>query len=81
MLGSEIKETDMQNFDTLAVPVAEAARRLSLSPRTVATLIASKELPSLKVGRRRLVTVKALEAFLRNDHAAIAASRGRQDKS
>ena len=58
----------MQNTDTLAVPIAEAARRLSLSPRTVANLVASKELPSLKVGRRRLITVRALEAFLKRDH-------------
>ena len=53
----------------LAVGVIEAARRLGLSPRTVATLIASRELPSRKVGRRRLITIIALETFLRRDHA------------
>ncbi len=58
----------METSDLLAVPVAEAARRLSLSPRTVATLIATKELRSLKVGRRRLVPVKSLQDFLRRDH-------------
>jgi excisionase family DNA binding protein len=50
----------------LAVGISEAARRLGLSPRTVATLIAERKLPSRKVGRRRIVPVSALEAFLRN---------------
>ena len=36
----------------LAVDIREAARRLSLSPRTVATLVARRELVSRKVGRR-----------------------------
>jgi excisionase family DNA binding protein len=50
----------------LAVGIAEAARRLGLSPRTVATLLSRRELPSRKVGRRRIIPVHALEAFLRN---------------
>lgn len=49
----------------LAVGVAEAARRLGLSPRTIATLISRRELVSRKVGRRRIIPVRALEAFLR----------------
>jgi excisionase family DNA binding protein len=53
----------------LAVGIAEAARRLGLSPRTVATLLARQELPSRKVGRRRIIPVHALEAFLQNDHS------------
>jgi excisionase family DNA binding protein len=52
----------------LAVGIAEAARRLGLSTRTVATLIARRELSSSKVGRRRIVPVAALEAFVRRDH-------------
>ena len=46
--------------DALAVDVREAARRLSLSPRTVATLVSRGELPSRKVGRRRIIPVAAL---------------------
>jgi len=61
----------METTDVLAVPVAEAARRLSLSPRTVASLIACHELSSIKVGRRRLVPLKALEHFLRRKHGAM----------
>jgi excisionase family DNA binding protein len=52
----------------IAVGVAEAARRLGLSIRTVATLISRRELPSLKVGRRRIVAVTALESFIKRDH-------------
>jgi excisionase family DNA binding protein len=51
----------------LAIDIREAARRLSLSPRTIATLISNQELPSRKVGRRRIIPVAALEAFIGND--------------
>jgi excisionase family DNA binding protein len=54
--------------DVLAVGITEAARRLGVSVRTVSNLIAAKELTSRKVGRRRLIPVAALEAFLRRDH-------------
>jgi excisionase family DNA binding protein len=59
---------EVRSQDVLAVDVPEAARRLTLSPRTVATLLARGELKSLKIGRRRLVPVRALEEFLRRDH-------------
>jgi len=49
----------------IAVGVVEAARRLGLSARTVAKLVAKRELPSRKVGRRRIIPVAALEAFAR----------------
>jgi excisionase family DNA binding protein len=56
----------------LAVGITEAARRLGLSPRTVATLLSRRELPSRKVGRRRIIPVHALETFLRNDDSSFA---------
>ena len=52
--------------DLIAVDIREAARRLSLSQRTVATLVSRRELPSCKVGRRRIIPIAALEAFLRS---------------
>jgi excisionase family DNA binding protein len=55
--------------ELIAVDIREAARRLSLSPRTVATLLATQELPSRKVGRRRIIPVAALEAFIRRGRA------------
>jgi len=54
--------------DLVAVSVTEAARRLSVSPRTIATLVARKELPSRRIGRRRVIPVSALEEFLQRDH-------------
>jgi excisionase family DNA binding protein len=56
------------NKDILAVDIREAARRLGLSPRTVATLVSRRELPSCKVGRRRIIPIAALEAFIRTGH-------------
>lgn len=52
----------------LAVGMLEAARRLGLSARTIATLVSRHELPSRKVGRRRIIPVVALEAFMGRDH-------------
>jgi len=59
----------MQTDEILAVGIAEAARRLGLSARTVATLVLRRELPSRKVGRRRIIPVVALEAFVRTGHS------------
>ena len=53
--------------DALAVNIPEAARRLGLSARTVATLVSRGQLTSRKVGRRRIIPVIALEAFVRRD--------------
>jgi excisionase family DNA binding protein len=52
----------------LAVGMAEAALRLGLSARTIANLIRRNELPSRKVGRRRIIPVAALEAFVVGEH-------------
>lgn len=58
----------MLQDEVLAVDIREAARRLSLSPRTVATLVSRKELHSRRIGRRRLIPIRALEEFLDRDH-------------
>lgn len=58
----------MSQEDVLAVGIPEAARRIGCSPRTVATLISNKELPSRKIGRRRVVRICDLEKFLERDH-------------
>jgi excisionase family DNA binding protein len=57
-----------QDETVLAVGIAEAARRLGLSARTIATLVSRHELPSRKVGRRRIIPVAALEVFVQRDH-------------
>jgi excisionase family DNA binding protein len=51
----------------LAVGVAEAARMADLSRRSIEMYITLKLLPSVKVGRRRLVRIKDLERFLSAD--------------
>lgn len=48
----------------IAVGIAEAARRLGVSTRTLAMLVAQNEIPSRKVGRRRIIPVTALEVFV-----------------
>jgi excisionase family DNA binding protein len=59
--------------EILAVNVTEAARRLGVSARTVSTLVAQKKLPSRRIGRRRVILVRALEIFLQKDHPAVNA--------
>ncbi len=47
-----------------ALSIKSVADKLGVSERYIATLIASGSLPSLKLGRRRLVRETALLAFL-----------------
>jgi excisionase family DNA binding protein len=58
----------MVHGDRLAVSVREAAAMLSISPRTLQNFIAVKRIPARKAGRRTLILVRDLEAFLRRDH-------------
>jgi len=60
----------MDHQNKLAVSTREAAQMLSVSPRTIQNYITAKLLPARKLGRRTLIPVKALEAFLRTDHAS-----------
>lgn len=53
---------------------AEAARMLNLSVRTVDTLIAMRELPVRRIGRRVLIPHSALIAFARVDHVVAKAA-------
>lgn len=67
----------MQRDETvLAVGIVEAARRLGLSARTVATLVTRHQLASRKVGRRRIIPVIALEAFVRRNPLDSTRSQG-----
>lgn len=67
--------------EQLAVNIPEAARRLGLSIRTVAGLVARRELASRKVGRRRIIPVAALEAFLRDIPQLGAAAKASGDSA
>jgi excisionase family DNA binding protein len=48
----------------LLVDVAEAAKRLSVSKRTVQSLVFSGQLASVKVGRCRRIPVSELTAYV-----------------
>jgi excisionase family DNA binding protein len=60
-------EVSSSPSDRLAVSVREAGRLLSVSPRTIQNYIHAKMLPARKIGRRTVIPVRALEAFLRRD--------------
>lgn len=60
----------MDTINRLAVSVREAAAMLSVSPRTIQNYIQARVLPVRKIGRRTVIPVKSLEAFLRTDHAS-----------
>lgn len=51
-------------LEPLAVPLPEAARLLSISLRKVYYLIDDGTLPSIKLGKRRLVRLADLRTFL-----------------
>ena len=52
----------------------------SISLRTTAKLIASGELRSIRIGRRRLVAFSELERFVKKDHPTNATHSDRQKK-
>lgn len=46
----------------------ESARLMSISLRTLDQLLPSGEIPSCRIGRRRLIARSELERFVRRDH-------------
>jgi len=50
--------------NALTVGVAEAARLLGITPRFLFMLIKRNEIPSLRIGTRRLIRVGALRDFI-----------------
>lgn len=64
-------------FDRAPEPVAisksEAAKMLGVSLRTIDRLIALKELPVRRLGRRVLIPRSGLQSLLRSDHPTQAA--------
>ena len=51
-------------IESALISIGHLAERLSLSRRTVHRLIATGELPTLKIGRRRLVRLADLSKWL-----------------
>ena len=60
-----------------AIAVSEAARRLAISSRTIHRLIKRGELPSILIGRRRLIRRSSLAEWLagREQHPHASADR------
>lgn len=58
------------NIATLVLSIAETATALAVSQRHVARLLARQELPSIKIGRRRLIRREALKAWIQGREAA-----------
>lgn len=56
-------------IESLLVSKREAAAMLGVSIRTLENLIALRELPVRRVGRRCLIERQALERFVKRDHA------------
>jgi excisionase family DNA binding protein len=59
--------------DTLTISKVEAARLLGVSLRTVDRLIAMKQLPIRRLGRRVLIPRNSLQSLLRADRPTKAA--------
>ena len=53
--------------EPIAVTIAQAAAMLTLSERTVRSLVKSGELPHRRVGWRVLISAKALKAFIESE--------------
>jgi excisionase family DNA binding protein len=61
-----VRRTTMN--EPLLMSKREAAAMLGLSVRTLENLIALRELPARRIGRRCLIERQALERFARRDH-------------
>lgn len=63
---------DQTIFETphrLAVAPAEAARMLSIGKTRLYEMIRTKDIPVIKIGRRTLIRVRDIEAFLDRQQA------------
>jgi len=72
----------MEQHNKLAVSVRDAAAMLGISPRSVQNYIHTKLLPARKIGRRTVISVRALELFLRTDQPSpVSKPAGNADAS
>jgi len=54
--------------EPLLIGKKAAAQALGISPRSLDNLISSGELKTRRIGRRRLISWRALQEFARSDH-------------
>lgn len=67
MMGTQVSAVE-ERLGAVALSKQEAAHMLGVSLRTIDRLIALKELPVRRLGRRVLIPRTSLESFLRSDH-------------
>src|SRR5690349_13908266 len=67
---AENRASDHSNNRPLAVCAVEAARLLGCGRTKLFELLASGEIPSFQIGRRRLIRLETLESWLREQEAA-----------
>ncbi|MCI4661660.1 MAG: helix-turn-helix domain-containing protein [Neomegalonema sp.] len=63
-MNQQFSTDDNLHSSLLAVSPADAARLTGLGSTTIYQALGSGALPSLKVGRRRLIRIAALDAWL-----------------
>jgi excisionase family DNA binding protein len=56
--------------EKVAISITEAAEALSISPRTIWSLLSDGKLTGVRVGRRRLVSADSVRAFAQAGGAA-----------
>ena len=61
-----------ESIDPLSVGIEDVPKLTALPRTLVYALVRDGALPSVKVGRRRLVRVKAIDQFLREQEGAAA---------
>ena len=59
------------NENALVLSIPETAHALAVSPRHIARLVASGELPSIRLGRRRVIRREALRSWLTGKEQAV----------
>jgi excisionase family DNA binding protein len=59
-------------MEKLLLTRREVSDLLNLSIRTVDSLLATRQLPSRRIGRRVFVERRALERFITRDHVIVA---------
>jgi excisionase family DNA binding protein len=66
-----LEATNSAGFFILLFSQKDSARSLGISLRSLQNLIAAKQIPVRRIGRRVLIHRKDLEAFARRDHMSV----------
>lgn len=56
--------TQAQPIPTLAIGIEDAARSIGVARSAIYEIVARGEIPSFKLGRRRMILMKELDAYI-----------------